>query len=570
MERELAAAMLVRYRSSASVVLVASVLLNLIVFAGSIYMILVYDSVLPSRSLPTLAGLFGILVVMYVCQGTLDIVRSEAQLQIANGVHDEMFERVNHASVNRALTGRASGDGMQLIRDLDQVHAYVASPGPAAFIDLPWVLVFLIVLSALHWSLGLAALLGVLVMTAIALWTNRRTAAGTQQLLTISDKLSAAALAEHRLVESSVALGMRRRLMSRSSGLRSEFLDAQSFLSRTIARLGGAGRVFRIFLQSLILTVGALLVIDEQATGGIILASSVLAGRALAPVDQAIGNWRGFASAKAGWSRIAEALRSDPLAPAREVKLPPPRRGIQLRDVWVAPPASERFVVTGVGLALEAGQALAIVGPSAAGKTSLLKAMAGIWPAKRGEIRLDGADFAQWDEEFIGACVGYLPQATELVHGTIGQNIARFDPAASSDAVVSAARQADIHEMILALPNGYDTVVSGGGAELSAGQRQRVGLARALYGEPFLVLLDEPNSNLDAAGDAALASAIEGVRKRGGIVVMVTHRPATLGPVSHIAVLAAGRLSEFGERDAVLKKVGGASSSAPQRETATS
>lgn len=348
---------------------------------------------------------------------------------------------------------------------------------------------------------------------------------------------------------------MQSRLLGRSAECDRDYIEAQSFLSRTVARLGGAGRVFRLFLQSLILTVGALLVLDGKASGGIIIGASILAGRAFAPVDQAIANWRGLSAAREGWGRIVRAIAVHQIPPPRQVALAAPHGEVVLRDVWVAPPGAKSFVISGVSLTLKPGQALAIIGPSAAGKTTLAKALLGIWQAARGEVRIDGATHDQWEPEAIGAAMGYVPQTVELIEGTIGQNIARFDPAATSEAVIAAARAAGMHEIILAMGDGYETRVSTGGPELSAGQRQRIGLARALYGDPFLVVLDEPNSNLDAEGDTALAQAILGVRERGGIVVMITHRPATLGPVSHVAVLSAGRLVDFGERDGVLERL---------------
>ena len=555
LERDLIQRFLRRYRPSVMVVVIASVLLNLLVFTGSLYMMLVYDSVLPSHSLPTLAGLFLMLCVLYLFQAGFEAVRGEALLGIANGVQADLFEPVHYAAVDRALKSGGSSDSLQLTRDLDQVHGFLAGTGPVAIIDLPWVLLFLLVLFALHWSLGLAALVGTVVLAGIAWLTARRSALGTHRVVQLTGRRLAATQAELRFAESARAMGMQRRLLGRSSECDADYMAAQTFLSRTIARLGGAGRVFRLFLQSLILTVGALLVIDGKASGGIIIGASILAGRAFAPVDQAIANWRGLSAAREGWGRITQAIAVHRQPPPRQVALAAPQGLVEMRDVWVAPPGSQTFVLNGVSMALRPGQALAVIGPSAAGKTTLAKALLGIWPAARGEVRIDGATHDQWEPEAIGAAMGYVPQTVDLMEGTLGENIARFDPDATSEKVIAAAHAAGLHEMILGFADGYETRVSAGGAELSAGQRQRIGLARALYGDPFLVVLDEPNSNLDAAGDEALAQAILAVRERGGVVVMVTHRPSTLGPVSHVAVLNAGRLVDFGERDAVLQKM---------------
>ena len=545
-----------RYRGHLTTVATASVLLNLLVFAGSAYMLLIYDSVLPSRSIPTLLGLFVILALVYLFQTLFEIIRSEAMLGMANGVRADLLEAVHFSAVRRALQNqRGDGDGLQPVRDLDQIHGFLSSAGPVALIDLPWVVVFLIVLTMLHWALGLTALLGVVVLAGIAVLTNARTREGSRELAQVAGQRSAAVLGQLRFAETARAMGMQQRLLDRSALWDAEHVAAQSYLARSMARLGGAGRTFRIFLQSVILTVGALLVIDGKASGGVIIASSVLAGRALAPVDQVLANWRGLAAARAGWIRLVDALSRNGRAAHRSVALAPPSAGLTLRDVWVVPPGADGFVLSGITLNLKPGQALALIGPSAAGKTSLAKALLGIWPAARGEIRLDGATYDQWDEDTLGASMGYVPQTVELIDGTVGENIARFDPDAPSDAIIAAARAAGLHDLILGLNDGYETRVSAGGNELSAGQRQRVGLARALFGDPFLVVLDEPNSNLDAEGDQALAGAITGVRERGGIAVMITHRPAALAPVSHVALLNAGRLAEFGPRDDVLAKL---------------
>jgi ATP-binding cassette subfamily C protein PrsD len=548
--------LLKRYRRPAAVALGASTLLNVLLFAGSLYLLLVYDAVLPSRSVPTLFGLFGMLVVVYLFHALFDAIRSSAMLSIADGVHRDLAPRVHHAGTSRPLrAGRGEGDGVQLVRDLDNVHSFVAGNGPIALIDLPWVVVFLAVLTLLHVWLGVAALFGVLVMAAIAIVSSIRTRDASHDLARTTGERSARLQAELRLTEAAAALGMRERMLARSAEMDDRYRTIQGGLAAVVARFGGAGRVFRIFLQSLILTVGAMLVIDGKATAGIIIAASVLSGRALAPVDQAIGNWRGLVAASSGWRRIVDALIEMPPPAPRQTALAPPSQGIALNDVWVVPPGSQTPVVQGVRLKVERGQVLAVIGPSAAGKTSLVKALLGIWKPARGEIRLDGALHEQWDPEALGAAFGYVPQTVELVDGTIAENIARLDPDATSEGVIAAATKAGLHETILALPDGYDTRVSGGGGELSAGQRQRIGLARALYGDPFLLVLDEANSNLDDAGDRALAEAVTGHRQRGGIVVMITHRPATLGPATHIAVLATGKLADYGPRDEVLKRV---------------
>ena len=560
MDRQILTLFLHRYRGSIALVAMASVLINVLAFAGSAYLMLVYDSVLPSRSVSTLIGLFVMLLVVYAFQAIFEAIRGEALLSVANGLHDDLFEAVHHATVTRSLrTGPGPnpdrGDGLQFIRDLDAIHAFLAGSGPLALIDLPWVVMFMAVLFALHWWLGLTALAGTLVMAGLTVWSNRRTQAGSRDLASITGQRAAAAMAEIRFGESALAMGMASRLVRRTLAWEGRYIATQTYLARTVSRLGGASHTFRMLLQSMILTVGALLVIDGQASGGVILASSVLSGRALAPVDMAIANWRSFIAARGGWSRVVTGIATWQKPVPRTIALDPPIAHLSLRDVWVAPPGSNRFAVQGVSLTLMAGQVLALVGPSAAGKSSLVRAMLGIWSATRGEIRIDGATLDQWDSDRIGHHFGYVAQNVDLIDGTIGENIARFDPVAGCDTIIAAARAAGMHDTILTLPDGYETRVSADGGALSAGQRQRIGLARALYGNPFLLVLDEANSNLDATGDAALADAIGAVQRRGGIVVMITHRPATLGPATHMAVMQNGRLIDFGERDAVLNRV---------------
>lgn len=546
-----------RYKKYGAVVIWASILLNLIVFSGSVYMMLVYDSVIPSHSVPTLLGLFLMLIVLYGFQAVFEFVRGEAMLGIANGIHAEVYSDLHYATSAAARNGIArNSDGLQLIRDFDQLHGFLIGPAPLAIMDLPWVVLFLLVLTSLHWALGVTALGGTLAMIALAIYSNRQTARGSANLHAVLGARSAATLQEIRFSDAAAALGMQPALLERSAAFEKDYISSQSVLSRVLLRLGSASKISRMLLQSLLLTVGALLVISGKASGGVILASSVLSGRALAPIDTLIGNWRVVTTAKAGWGRLCEALTAfQPPAP-RTTKLPRPAGEVELRDVWLTPPGNPTPVVSGVTLTLKPGQAIAVIGASAAGKSSLAKALAGIWMPARGELRVGGATYDQWDHAVFGKAIGYVPQTVDLLDGTVSENIARFEPGATAADIIRAATEAGIHETILSLPNGYDTFLSSNGGELSIGQRQRLSLARALYGDPFMLILDEANSNLDAAGDAALAATIETVKARSGIVIMITHRPSTLAPATHVAVMDSGRVVEFGQRDEVLSKLG--------------
>ncbi|MDE2405583.1 MAG: type I secretion system permease/ATPase [Sphingomonadales bacterium] len=547
---------LARFRSAFFAVALLSAVLNFLLVGGSVYLMLVYDSVLPSHSLPTLAGLFAMVVAVYLFQGLFDRMRGQILADIGAALDRQLAARVQDVIGTMALRGqRAGSDGLATMRDLDAVRGWLASSGPAALIDMPWIVFFLAVVCLLHWLLALTALAGAAVLVALTFATDRATRAPMRRLAQVSGHRAGLAESNLRHVEVLAALGMRRRMRTRWEAVNHVYLAANRELATTIATYGGAGRVFRLFLQSLLVTVGALLVMNGKASGGVIFASSILCGRALAPVDQAIGGWRAFGAARAGWARLEALFAQFPETAPPAVDLLAPSEFLSVSQLCMAPPGSPRLTLNGVDFRLEAGQALGVIGPSAAGKTTLARALTGVWPPARGAVRLDGATLDQWDEERLGAAVGYLPQTVELLEGTVAENIARFEPDAPSSKVIAAARAAGVHDLIVALPEGYDTRVGDDGRALSAGQRQRIGLARALYGDPFLVVLDEPNSNLDAAGEAALEAAIAQIRIRGGIAVVVAHRPSALANVSHALLLRDGRAERFGPKGEVLRAV---------------
>jgi ATP-binding cassette subfamily C protein len=348
-------------------------------------------------------------------------------------------------------------------------------------------------------------------------------------------------------------MGMAGRLGSLWSDCNRRCLAAQQRTADIAAGLGGLSKILRMALQSGVLGIGAWLVINQQATAGIIIASSILTSRALAPIELAISQWRGFVAARQSWQRLNELLGKIPADQAR-MALPKPVHSLVVETVSIVPPGTNRVVVHEIAFQLKAGQGLGIIGASASGKSSLARAIVGVWTAARGRIRIDGAALDQWSSEALGPHIGYLPQDMELFAGTVAENIARFEPQPSSEAVIAAATAAGVHELVLGLPEGYETQIGEAGAALSAGQRQRIGLARALYGEPFLVVLDEPNANLDSEGEEALTRAIQGVRARGGIVVVVAHRPSALAGVDTLLVMRAGRLESFGPKEAIFKQ----------------
>ncbi|MBA4044316.1 MAG: type I secretion system permease/ATPase [Erythrobacter sp.] len=542
-------------RSKSALITVAwlSAIINVLLLGGPIYMMLVYDSVLPSGSTATLFGLLAMVAMVYGFQALFDWLRLRILADVGAALDARMTGRVHRVVSDLALRSSPKGDdGLTALRDLDAVRGFLSSPGPCALIDLPWMILFLALLTVLHVWLGVTALAGALVLAALTVLNDRLTRAPSEKATYARAMLAKLAQDNRRHIEVIRALGMGERVYDHWHAAHAGFNAAQDQLTRIASVLSGASRIFRLFLQSLVLTVGALLYLVGEASAGIIFASSILAARALAPIDQAIAHWGGFQAARQGWARLDRLLAEVPDDAAPSTALPAPTRSLQVESLAAVPPGANRAVIEGVSFTLEAGDGLGIIGPSAAGKTTLVRMLVGLWQPAAGAVRLDGASLDQWDPDDLGQHLGYLPQQVELFDATIAQNIARLAPGAPSDAVIAAAQAAGVHDMVVRLPEGYDTQVGNNGSQLSAGQRQRIGLARALYGDPFLVVLDEPNSNLDAEGEAALDAAIAAIRARGGIVALVAHRPAALRHVNKVLVLQNGRMAAFGDRDAVL------------------
>jgi ATP-binding cassette subfamily C protein len=440
------------------------------------------------------------------------------------------------------------------VRDLDQIRAFLSSQGPISLADMPWIPVYLTLVFLLHPLLGLLATFGALALVALTWLTEMRSRDPAQASNAAAGERQSFLEATRRNAEIVRALGLDKRMMGRWQSHNEVLLTAQRDALHVTGLLGSAARVFRLVLQSALLGLGAYVVVKGEATGGVMIASSILASRALAPIEGAIANWRGFVGARQSYTRLAKVLGNLPKRPA-PLALPRPVKKLAVENVSVAAPGERRPILHNIFFTLVAGDGLGIIGPSASGKSTLARVLAGAWTAQRGTIRLDGAALDQWDGEALGRDIGYLPQDIALFDGTIAENIARLDPNASAEDIIAAARAADVHEMVLSFPDGYATRIGEGGAVLSGGQRQRIALARALYGDPFFVVLDEPNANLDAEGDVALANAIAGVRARGGIVVVIAHRPSALVTIDTLAVLKAGRLQAFGPKDEVLSKV---------------
>ena len=528
-------------------------MINLLALTASFFMLQVYDRVIPSRSVPTLVGLGLVAAVLYIFQGFLEVFRARVLSRIALAMDERLHGPVFNALTYLPLKTKVPGDGLQPLRDLDQVRSFLAGSGPSALFDLPWIPLYLGICFIFHFWIGVTALAGAAILVSLTLLTEMATREPTKTASALGASRNAMAEASRRNAEVLQAMGFGHRMAARWEVVNTRFLTAHARASDAAGAIGTFSKVARMALQSLLLAVGAYLVVEREATGGIMIASSIMMGRALSPIELSIANWKGFVGARQGWRRLLDLLAMMPMS-ATTTALPAPRLNLAVEAVSIVPPGEKRAVVQDASFVLQAGAGLGVIGPSASGKSSLSRAIVGVWSPVRGNVRLDGATLDQWHSEAMGRHIGYLPQGVELFDGTVGENIARFEPDASSEKILAAAKAAGVHDLIVHLPEGYETRIGEGGGGLSAGQRQRVGLARALYGDPFLVVLDEPNSNLDAEGEAALTQAIIGVRERRGIVIVVAHRPSALAGVDHVLVMANGRVQAFGPRDEVLRK----------------
>ncbi|HEY8333375.1 MAG TPA: type I secretion system permease/ATPase [Tardiphaga sp.] len=527
---------------------------NILMLTGSFFMLQVYDRVLPSRSVPTLIALLALAILLYLFQSGLDLIRARISARMGRHLDETLGGRIFDAVIRLPLKTRGDGDGLQPVRDLDQVRSFLASGGPSALFDMPWMPIYLGICFLFHFWIGMTALVGAVVLVAITILTEIRSQEPAKASARFAVVRNSLAIEGRRNAEALHAMGMRRLAAARWREANQKYLAANEAASDVASGLGGTSKAFRAILQSAVLAVGAYLVINQESTAGIIIAGSILTSRALAPVELAIANWKGFVGARQSGQRLEQLLK---LLPKEEepLLLPAPVEAIAMEHVYVNAPASDRVLLHDVSFRLRKGEGLGIIGPSGSGKSSLVRALVGVWPQMRGKITLDNAALGQWSSEALGKHIGYLPQDVELFDGSIAVNIARFDPGANPKAVLAAARAAGAHELILSFPEGYGTKIGEGGMALSAGQRQRIGLARAFYGDPFLVVLDEPTSNLDADGEAALTEAILNVRRRNGIVVVIAHRPKALDGVDHVLVFAEGKVQSFGSKDDVLTKV---------------
>jgi ATP-binding cassette subfamily C protein len=495
-----------------------------------------------------------LVAVLFTALGVLDAIRGRILVRIGGALDETLSGRVYDTLIRMPLRVGGQNDGTQPLRDLDAVRSYLSGLGPVALFDLPWIPLYLAICFAFHPLIGLTALAGAIILIALTLLTEILMRAPTKAATQAAIVRNSLAEASRRNAEALIAMGMAGRIAARWGEANRQYMHGQQEASDLGSGLGAISKVFRMLLQSCVLAVGAYLVIQQEASAGIIIAGSILSARALAPVDLAIANWKGFVNARQSWQRLNKLLTAVPLQSV-PMQLQAPVQRLTVEAASATPPGVPKIVVQDITFELEAGHGLGIIGPSGSGKSSLARVLVGIWQPVRGNVRLDGAALDQWSPNLLGRHIGYLPQDVELLAGTVAQNIARFEPQADNEAVIAAARAVGVHDLIVRLPAGYDTQIGEQGSALSAGQAQRIALARAVYRDPFLVVLDEPNSNLDSDGEEALTQAILGVRERRGIVVVIAHRPSAIAGVDRLMMMNQGRIQVIGPKDEVLAKV---------------
>ncbi|MBD8825232.1 type I secretion system permease/ATPase [Pseudomonas sp. CFBP 13602] len=530
-----------------------SFFVNALMLVPTFYMIQVSGRVVPASSNSTLLMLTLILTILMITMGSLEWVRSRIMVRISNRLDVLLSRDVYRASFKRALNSGGMDATAQSLNDLTSLRQFLTGPGLFAFFDAPWFPIYTAVMFLFHPWFGWMTVASGLVLVVLAFVNHRYTAntlAAANKESVSSNVTTNKTLRNAEVIES---MGMLETLMNRWAVRQRKVLMLQSEASDKGGTITSISKTFRNWAQSIMLGIGAYLVITHQVTPGLMMAGSLLLGRALSPIDQMIGSWKGFIAAKVQYGRLSDVLNKLNAEPER-MPLPAPQGHIQVENLVVAPPGAKAPVIRNISFVAPAGSIVGIVGPSAAGKSTLVRALMGIWPTQHGVVRLDGADISSWDKHELGPYVGYLPQDIELFEGTISDNISRFEKIIP-EKVVQAAQTAGVHEMVLMLPDGYDTVIGSDGINLSGGQRQRIGLARAIYGNPRLIVLDEPNSNLDEVGERALSVALQKIKETGATVFIVSHRPNILSRLDRILVMSNGTISLYGERDKVIAEL---------------
>ena len=530
-----------------------SFFINALMLVPTFYMLQVYGRVITSGSLTTLSMLTLIMTGLVITLGCLEWTRSRIMVRVSNRLDMLLSRQVYKASFKRALESGGMDASAQPLNDLTGLRQFLSGNGLFAFFDAPWLPIYIAVMFMFHPWFGWVATGSALLLLVLAFINERLT--GPTLAQANKEHIGASLYTTKNLRNAEVieSMGMLETLMERWWNRQKNVLMLQSRASDKGAMISTLSRSFRILVQSLILGLGAYLAVDHQVGAGLVFAGSVLLGRALAPIDLIIGSWKGFIAARSQYARLNAILAKQQAQPER-MRLPAPKGDVQVENLSVAAPGSNIPIIKNISFSVPAGCVVGIIGPSAAGKSTLARALLGIWAPLHGVVRLDGADISAWDKHDLGPHIGYLPQDIELFEGSVSDNIARFalvDP----EQVILAATTARVHDMILLLPDGYDTVIGGDGVVLSGGQRQRIGLARALYGSPRLIILDEPNSNLDEVGDRALIAALHNIKLSGATLFVITHRTNIVSQLDRLMVMSNGGISLFGPRELVLTEL---------------
>lgn len=543
---------LLEFKGAFKSVGVFSAIINLIMLVPSLYMLQVYDRVLASRNETTLLMLTLMMLVAYLCMSALELVRSFVLVRVGAQLDMRMNKRIYTAAFEQNLKQAGSNAG-QALHDLTNIRQFLTGNGIFAFFDVPWFPIYLAVIFMFDASLGIFALCGAAVLIVLAFINeavSKKPLAEANAMAIKSGNLATNNLRNAEVIE---AMGMLPNLMARWFKLHGRFLQLQAEASEKAGIVSALTKFVRISLQSLVLGYGALLVLENKITPGMMIVASILMGRALSPVEQLIGIWKSWSGTRSAYQRLNELLTKNPPRKAG-MPLQKPLGQVSVEAVTAAPPGSPVAVLKNLNFAIEPGDVLGIIGPSGSGKSTLARLLVGVWPSAVGKVRLDGADVYHWNKDELGPSIGYLPQDVELFAGSVSDNIARFGEI-DSEKVITAAKRAGVHDMILHFPQGYDTLLGDGGAGLSGGQKQRIGLARAMYDDPSLIVLDEPNSNLDDIGEQALVAAINDLRSRGKTIVLITHRTSALATTSKLLLLRDGVAQLFGPRDQVLAEL---------------
>lgn len=531
-----------------------SMVINILMLTGPLFMLQIYDRVLSSGSIPTLIALSILVAVLFAFMVVLEIVRSRLLIRVGARLDERLSRRVFDAIIKTSVVGRTNVNTGGALRELEIIRQFLSGNGPIVLFDAPWVFIYIAVIFMFHWTLGVISVLGALALFILALINDLR----TRELLTSAGQAANTGNtfveAGRRNAEILTAMGMKDAFIQMWKGTHEKSAREQMEASDRGGTITSIIKGLRLTLQSGMLAAGAALAVQQIITPGVMIAASIILARALQPVEQAVGQWRGFIRARQAYLLLNNLLAATRDRP-QQTELPPPTGAIAASQLRVAAPGTQKLILNDINFSLKAGDGLGIVGPSASGKSSLVRALIGIWTPVGGSVRLDKATLDQWDPQVLGKFIGYLPQDVELFGGTVKENIARFDQEASDESVIEAARNAGVYDMIVQLPDGFDYDVGNFGTNLSAGQRQRVALARALFGDPPLVVLDEPNSNLDVAGDGALTEAIKGMRSRGQTVIIVAHRKSAIEAIDKLLYLENGQQVAFGPKDKVLNEI---------------